>query len=421
MMLSTDDAGTVPGVEPQLYVPGDDNGTEGLSRAGEDAAAKAGGGSAGVASEGDAADGGEISSGRLRRNTFDVSVNELLWSGASVTAGDVSKAYNWKSKDDGTAYRTVLRHDTFTGNLSLSVNGVEKMSNVMAASMLNVGGVVQRYSDRLPFTVGNYQGQLHLRVIVNEWIPVPARFEYALVIDGEAVADESLESTGKGVANGDFKVWVTSAENTGDGVTWYRVDSKRSSTGMEVAVHRRFSDFHNLAIMVATYYKGSQLLQILPTPPPKGLKFFQNHFDPQFIEDRRVGCETFLRKLLTVPRVSGIGEVHDFLGHAGQGLRETSVVFLPGPLGLKMAKQGQAGASRAGIADFNQANGGEAGPAERSGRLYIGDCVSRVAGESIAGMGYQAIIDMITQAPRPTVIHFLGYEIKTTKVDQEKS
>ena len=119
-----------------------------------------------------------------------------------------------------------------------------------------------------------------------------------------------------------------------------------------------------------------------------------------------------------MPRVSGFGEVHDFLGHAGPGLRETSLVFPAGAFGIKIAKQGVS-SCRAGIVDFNPVNG-EPGIAERSGRLAIGDSISRVAGESVADMPYNLILRQIGEAQRPVVIHFLGYEVKAqAKPDSE--
>ena len=50
------------------------------------------------------------------------------------------------------------------------------------------------------------------------------------------------------------------------------VDTKRLGTGTEVAVHRRFRDFHHLHSQLGSYFKGSHLYNSLPRPPPKGIK-----------------------------------------------------------------------------------------------------------------------------------------------------
>ena len=73
----------------------------------------------------------------------------------------------------------------------------------------------------------------------------------------------------------------------------------------------------------------------------------QNHLDPAFIEERRIKCEEYLTKLLLYPRIATIQEMHDFLGLPGGRLREMSVLFQPGSLGLKLSRQGM-GASNTG-------------------------------------------------------------------------
>jgi hypothetical protein len=134
------------------------------------------------------------------------------------------------------------------------------------------------------------------------------------------------------------------------------VDTKRLGSGMEVAVHRRFNEFHLLHTQLLTYFKGSHLYNSLPSPPSKGIKLLQNHLDPSFIEERRIQCESYLLKLLLYPRVATIQEMHDFLGLPGGRVREMSVLFQPGSLGLKLTRQGM-GASNVGVSAFNNIKG----------------------------------------------------------------
>ena len=49
---------------------------------------------------------------------------------------------------------------------------------------------------------------------------------------------------------------------------------------------------------------------------------------------------------------------------------------------------------------------GHAGPAELSGKVEIGDQVTRVNGRSTQGLDYAAVLDLIIDAPRPVTIYF---------------
>ena len=192
-------------------------------------------------------------------------------------------------------------------------------------------------------------------------------------------------------------------------MVWYRIDTKVKSTGKEVAVHRRFSDFYFLYTSLSIYFKGSHLLHALPEPPPKGFKLWQDQHDPEFIENRRSQLEAFLRKIIMVPRVAELQELYDILGIVNEDIRETSMIFSPGPLGLTLRAQSAGGASEAIIADFKPNEDGLYGPAKNSGLISIGDCVSKIDGESVFEDKYQVIVRKIEAAQRPVLIHFLGY------------
>ena len=54
---------------------------------------------------------------------------------------------------------------------------------------------------------------------------------------------------------------------------------------------------------------------------------------------------------------------------------------------------------------FTELDGG-AGPAERSGKVQVGDRVSRVNGRSTAGLDYTGVLDLVIEASRPITLHF---------------
>ena len=90
-------------------------------------------------------------------------------------------------------------------------------------------------------------------------------------------------------------------------------------------------------------------------------------------------------------------------------VRETSMIFGPGSLGLTLRSQKDGGASEAVVADFKPGKDGTYGPAKQSGLIDIGDWVSKIDGESVFESGYDAIVYKLKTADRPVLVHFLGY------------
>eukprot|EP00944_MAST-04C_sp_MAST-4C-sp1_P015258 g15258.t1 len=327
------------------------------------------------------------------------------WAFVSATSGSVAKQFQFKSSD-GVNHKVVIKHHTVTGELDVLLDGKELLSQV---TDLTVGNWSEQFYQNFPeFSVQGHSGVVKWTVTRGDWGPVPSSFGYACIIDGKAIKDDSSTraSSEKGQ---DIKIWIPSAEITGSGVVWYRIDTKIKSTGMEVAVHRRFSDFHFLYSSIAVYFKGSHLHNALPLPPPKGFKLFQDQTDPDFIENRRQQLENFLRRLVVVPRVAELQEVYDLLGIVNTHIRETSMIFGPGPLGLTLRSQKDGGASEAVVADFKPGSDGTFGPAKQSGLIDIGDCISKVDGESVFECSYETIVYKLKSSERPVLVHFLGY------------
>lgn len=259
----------------------------------------------------------------------------------------------------------------------------------------------------------NRHGTIFFQAACEGMLPVPSVYRFALYVEGESPLDEGSKK-GTNEEGKDFKIWVTKADVNGDEVVWYRIDTRRISTGMEVAVHRRFRDFHFLHSQLLNHFKGTHLAKSMPQPPAKGIKWLQDHLDPDFVEERRQALESYMKKLLLFPRVGQIQDMHDFLGLMGGRLRETSLMFGIGPLGLKMMRKGT-GVSRCGVVQFNTVSNGEGqqvmGPAEASGLVCIGDSVTKVQGDDVTQHEYDEIIQMIRTANRPLLLHFTGYPV----------
>ena len=84
--------------------------------------------------------------------------------------------------------------------------------------------------------------------------------------------------------------------------------------GPQINVKKRFSEFVDLDRLVRSAFSNSHLLSSIPSLPPKQSKLLVKHLDPHFIEGRRIGLETYLRKLLALPRIPQNPDVLQFLG-----------------------------------------------------------------------------------------------------------
>jgi len=201
---------------------------------------------------------------------------------------------------------------------------------------------------------------------------------------------------------------------SGDRVVWYRIAWAPTSSQPAVDIHRRYRDFFMLYSQVCSDYRASHLYTSVPELPGKEL-FSPDQLNAEFIEQRRVGLEVWLRRLVKLPGVTGgrNPDVEEFLGVGGaRGIAETSAVFAAGKLGMRLAKPiqdtGGKGSFSAQIASFLSEEDGSPGQAEKSNRLRVGDMIVRVSGESAILLEYQSVVDLLRTSPRPLVIHFLG-------------
>ena len=125
-------------------------------------------------------------------------------------------------------------------------------------------------------------------------------FTYTCVVDGETLVEGNDAIAGtvsaphvtSDVESADFAV-----DDDGKVVVWYRL---RSSVTMDggvariVVVHRRFKEFCALDEQLKSCYKGSSLLTSFPELPQRGIKLFQDHTKPDFVDGRRRALNTYL-------------------------------------------------------------------------------------------------------------------------------
>lgn len=247
----------------------------------------------------------------------------------SVFTGPVSRTWRIGPR----RVPVTLSHNTLTGSRTLYVDSGEVLGTSGSTSIFSA-------TTLLPFEVDGWVG----RVILDR---VGAEMKYTCVCkppsgEGEVyVAEDNSDGSSSETASPKLRVSVCTPEDgvteTGELVVYYVVTCTRETDGRGTRVHRRFRDFFSLHEAVRSAYKGSQLLGSIPEPPPRGLKFFENHQDPAFIERRRWMLADFLYKLESVPRMRSNADFLAFCGLVGN-VRETSCFFpKDSPLGLSLA------------------------------------------------------------------------------------
>ena len=377
------------------------------------------------------------------------------------TGGEVTRVWHLEPPGPGglgpdeaeSATSVVLRHFPLTDERMLTVNGV--MQEGMEFDVRVGGGRVAR-----------------ARVVVEpqaHWLMARsglAGFTYACYVDGvrvrennERAADavDARQIAAEADVRIDARIIVA-----GDGVAWYRLLRRRAevpSSGRDarprvvhpVDVHRRFASFHLLYAQLCSAFRGHHLYASVPTPPPKEIPGLADHTSAAFLNERRIGLETWLRKVLALPGVAGgvNPDVQEFLGLGGpRGVREVSLAFFGPTLGIRLMKpplpavdpnDPDPAATMAAATTFSAqvvdvsgletadpypstvgAGGGRGGedrvgdgdgeplPTPPAPANQAGDMITRIGGESALLIGYDAVIAMLRAAPRPLVVHFLG-------------
>jgi hypothetical protein len=132
-------------------------------------------------------------------------------------------------------------------------------------------------------------------------------FRYVFRLDGESIPDDL--STGpqvKDVASVEVRIprYEVKLDDKGESVVWYEVvvvmDGHEEKA---VRLYRRFSEFSNLNDKIRSAFVDNHLLDNVPPFPPKHPKLLFDHTSPAFLDARREELETYIRRLVQVPRV----------------------------------------------------------------------------------------------------------------------
>ena len=356
---------------------------------------------------------------------------------ANVTAGIVTRQWAIVGSD----HTVSLRHSTFTGFRYLLLNGKELKGTEGTTHLFNQ----KSRGDTVTLQVDRF----FVEVTISP--KGKAQFLYTCKVNGQLQADETVKPFDSKFQP-EFQITIPGVirseeaeeEATKEGVgIYYRVDTIRASDGKGACNLRRFKHFAELNSNLKSSIYGCHMVKSLPKFPAKGIKFLKRHDDPKFVEDRRKRLQEYLRFLARIPLISRNAEFRRFLGIAdakkpkfkilGNSTYvvppdyselakefdarpgEYSVIFPLGSLGLVLKSQRNADPKcPTVVANFKSNKDGTQGPAERSGKISIGDALSRVNGSNVytdAQMAHKARIALVKAASRPVELHFIRADV----------
>jgi hypothetical protein len=313
-----------------------------------------------------------------------------------VLAGTVTRT--WTVAAGGMAVRVELNHNTVTGWHALALDGIDVPGTEGSCHALSS-------AKDLVFESSGRRGVVTIA-------PSFGSFHYECRFDGMLIVEDNERPSGSAFAESDAASLeisvlspVVALDEAGKRVVYYLIRSRRRGDARTNAVHRRFRDILSAFDAVQASYKGTQLAASLPVAPSRSWSLFVDHFAPEFIEERRASLERFLVSLASVPRVKSNGDFQGILGLSSTLVRETSVLFASGPLGLVLEDRD----SQSVVKGFSSAPEGGPGQAERSGRIGVGDIVSKLNGEDVLGIPHDVLMAKLRTAGRPLMVHFIGY------------
>ena len=339
-------------------------------------------------------------------------------SGVSVFSGMVNRTWRVGAR----RFPVSLQHNTVTGSRALYVDGEEVPGTAGSSSFFSrVHTLMFTTSDGWRGTVSiEFSGTsvcYKCGVTSPEGGPVMYVPEDNAAGAGAGAGGGGNDGGSGGGGGGDggggplYRITVDAPEmgasETGEPVVFYCVSAARLSDGLATRVHRRFRDFFALHDAVRAAYQGSHLLGSLPEPPPRGLKFLENHSDPAFVEKRRWQLADFLFKLEGVPRIRANADFVAFLGLVGS-VRETSCFFpANAPLGLSLG-------SKAGLTEVQALKplpDGRPSAAMLSNVIVVGDTVR---GRGLVGVRHAPAPPFLrcTPPPPPSPPFFTGRFLK---------
>mmetsp|Transcript_10825 Transcript_10825/g.13543 ORF Transcript_10825/g.13543 Transcript_10825/m.13543 type:complete len:376 (-) Transcript_10825:164-1291(-) len=331
---------------------------------------------------------------------------------------DAEAASNANIEGEGTTEmkRIILHHNPLTKDVQVTVDNHELPPGHTKFKWSALPG----YISIIPVSQNTWMSRLN------------GSYKYECVLNGQKLKENNDRINDESDKVSDLIVKIPEVIIAGDEVVWYKVEVdmklwfNNECTSYKFRVHRRFRDFRYVYSRACAAFRHTHLLGSVPTPPERKVKILEDHFAPEFLERRRCDLETWLRRLLMVPRVASNPDVETFLGGMTT-MREVSIVVHSGSIGVRLQQKGTQDDSgvaasvypQAEVQEFTNDKNGNPGVAQQSGLIGIGHIVSKVEGESVVTERYDMIVYKLKTAKRPLVVHFIGYRFPVSKTSGE--
>lgn len=331
-----------------------------------------------------------------------------------LCSGQVIRIWEFRTNEsEFEPRRIILRHRPLLQKVQITVDNVELPEGHVRFKWQSIDGYIR--------LIAPSQNALFSRL--------GGAFRYECVLGDKALLENNDRLNDDSERTFDVVVKIVDVTIAGDGVVWYnlQVSLKRcfgaTTKAFQFSVHRRFRDFHFVYSQVRDAFRNTHMYGSIPKPPVRKAKLLEDHYNPVFLQQRKLELETWLTRMLIMPRVASNPDMETFLGGMTE-MREVSVVIEGGSIGIRLKKKLGAvieGTNRrscvypqAQVQDFVRGEDNQPGVAEASGIIGLGHVVSKIGGDSVVQEDYEAIIQRLKSAPRPLVLHFLGYSLNKT-------
>lgn len=247
----------------------------------------------------------------------------MLSSWVSSTAGSVSLR-TWEFQDtDGVTHIIELTHDHMTGVRVLKMDD----------SVIYEATIFPDKSCELKFS---YKGDVVVIKIIYNRSSIPFQLDFLFALNGKPLR-RHMEGKPNGKTNfslEEFTARVPNWEKKSEGEeesVWYTIKISPAplaflkQLGSEyTALHdkgdfiysRRYRDFEAIHEQVVRSLRGDgdHLIRGLPSLPAMKVKSLTDHNSEAFCQERAMGLEVYLQKLMSVPRLSRLPALRRFLG-----------------------------------------------------------------------------------------------------------
>eukprot|EP00466_Bigelowiella_natans_P001832 jgi/Bigna1/78783/fgenesh1_pg.57_\ len=206
-----------------------------------------------------------------------------------------SRSWRVKHPEQQTTHIVQLRHNNVSGRRELLVDGRSITNSIK----------IMDAEENIKFNIAGKEGVVMIRIDY-------FTFTYACKFDGRPMPEMTFDICDHEEKEYECKIPSVSTRMISEKrVAVFRVEM--TCEGETHTFVKRFRDFVTFDAFLRGAYDGHHLLQNLPRLPPRHNPIFTNHFAKPFLEERRKQLETYVNKLVKVPKVVNNPDFLSFL------------------------------------------------------------------------------------------------------------